>query len=512
MNIVFAFADDWGKYASIYYKNKIGSKVNSIIETPSIDRIASEGVLFSNAYVPAPTCTPCRSSVLSGQYFWQTGLGAILVGAHWDESIPTYPLELEKSGYHIGYTYKVWAPGDNPDAPYGGERSAYMKAGERFGSFSHEVTKRAKEIGIEKAKEEIFSEVRDNFKDFLNDRKENAPFAYWWGPVNTHRTWEQGSGKALWGLNPEELKGKMPKSLPDVEIVREDFADYLGEALAYDKGIGILIEELEAIGELDNTLFVISGDHGIPGMPRGKCNLYDLGAEVALVARYPKMIKAGRIVDDMVNIMDLAPTFLDMAEVPIPKTMTAKSLKPLLIADSSGVIDEKRDYVVTGRERHVDCARENYLPYPQRAIRTKDYLYVYNFEPLRWPMGSPNGLENPDFQIPFETLQWETFVAYADMDASPTKAWLIWNRNEKEYKHLYDLAVSKRPLEELYKISEDEDTINNIASENTEICKEMKEKLFKVLIEQKDPRLIEENCRFEQLPYTKIVNEKYGDS
>ncbi len=122
-NIVFAFADDWGRYASAYAPYEGQNSLNALIETPSIDRIAREGVIFQNAFVPAPSCTPCRSSLLSGRYFWQTGMGAILQGAVWDESIPTYPLELEKAGYHIGHTYKVWSPGWPVDAPYGAKRT-----------------------------------------------------------------------------------------------------------------------------------------------------------------------------------------------------------------------------------------------------------------------------------------------------------------------------------------------------------------------------------------------------
>ena len=80
-NIVFAFADDWGRYASIYSKYEnvapLTSSVNEFIHTPNFDRVAKEGVLFLNALVPAPSCTPCRSSVLSGRYFWQTGLGTV---------------------------------------------------------------------------------------------------------------------------------------------------------------------------------------------------------------------------------------------------------------------------------------------------------------------------------------------------------------------------------------------------------------------------------------------------
>jgi len=117
--------------------------------------------LFRNALVPAPSCTPCRSSLLSGQYFWQTGLGAILMGAVWDESIPTFPLELEACGdYFIGHTYKVWSPGQTMNAPMGGRRTNFNRAGLNFNQFSHWVTEPAPDLGVDAAKNTLFEETR----------------------------------------------------------------------------------------------------------------------------------------------------------------------------------------------------------------------------------------------------------------------------------------------------------------------------------------------------------------
>lgn len=503
-NIVFAFADDWGRYASAYQPFEGNKSLNALIDTPNFDRIASEGALFRNAFVPAPSCTPCRSSILAGQYFWQTGLGAILQGAVWDDSIPTYPLCLEKAGYHIGYTYKVWSPGQTMNAPYGAERTRYETAGNLYRDFSQVATDRVKDLGVEGAKQILLDETKVNFDAFLAARPEDTPFCYWWGPTNTHRSWERGSGKLLWDVEPDDLKGRLPPFLPDVHDIREDISDYLGECLAVDAGLGILLNQLEKIGELDNTLIVVSGDHGIPGFPRAKCNLYNIGCEVALAARWPGHISPGRVIEDFVNLMDLGPTFLDAANVKIPPTMTARSLLPVLENPGQGQVDEKRDFVITGRERHVATARKGNLPYPQRSIRTQDFLYVINFEPTRWPTGDPAGLDNPDAITPdFDTLANDTYAAYADLDASPTKAWMIHHRNDPEVLKAFQLGFGKRPREELYDLRVDPHYMNNVTNdpmyEKVRLC--LEDKLITILREQDDPRIVESSCRFEKTPY-----------
>ena len=135
-NILFAFADDWGRHASAHARLDGPGTVNDLIQTPAFDRVAREGVLFRRAFVSAPSCTPCRSALVSGQHFWRTGRASILRGAVWDGSSPAFPLLLRDSGYHLGKMYKVWSPGTPSDAPYGGQQHAYEMAGGRFNQFS----------------------------------------------------------------------------------------------------------------------------------------------------------------------------------------------------------------------------------------------------------------------------------------------------------------------------------------------------------------------------------------
>ena len=503
-NILFAFADDWGRYASSYAKLEPGG-LSDIVSTPNFDRVARDGVLFRNAFVNAPSCTPCRSSLLSGQYFFRTGRGAILQGAVWDSSIPTYPLILAERGYHIGHSYKVWSPGTPRNAPYGAAKNAYNRRGNRFNQFSQFVS-RADDHEV--AKQTLLNEVRGNFRDFLGKRKQSQPFCYWWGPTNCHRKWTKGSGKAIWGLNPDDLKGKIPPFLPDVPIIRQDFADYLGEAQAFDAGLGVLLAELERIGELDNTMIVVSGDHGIPGFPRGKCNLYDFGVAVPLAISWGDKISAkGRVVDDFVNLPDLAPTFLEAAGETPPDVMAGRSLLPVLTSGKTGLVDASRDYVVVGRERHVAAARLNALPYPQRAIRTMDFLYIHNVKPDRWPMGVGPGYGKPNGPMPaFEKLEQNTFAAFGDLDASPTKAWIATHRDGSANQRYFDFAFGRRPAEELYDLRKDPHQIKNLVADPAYAAsrKQLSERLLSILKKNGDPRFLGDGSTFDKPPYTVI--------
>jgi uncharacterized sulfatase len=240
----------------------------------------------------------------------------------------------------------------------------------------------------------------------------------------------------------------------------------------------------------------------MPGVPGGKCNLYDHGVAVALLVRGPG-IKPGRVLDDFVNLMDLAPTFVEAGGVKPPDVMTGRSFLHVLRSEKSGQVDPSRSWVITGRERHVAAAREEHLPYPHRALRTRDFLYIRNFAPDRWPMGSPNFTGAADAPSAADVGR-NTFVAFADMDASPSKAWLVGQHDQPQWKWHYDYAFGKRPAEELYDLRSDPDETRNVAADPA--YAEAKQKLAGELLTRlkaaNDPRVTADPVPFERPPFT----------
>jgi uncharacterized sulfatase len=499
-NIVFAFADDLGRYASAY-ADPARPSPNDLIRTPHFDRVAREGALFDHAFVSAPSCTPSRAAIISGRHFFRNGSHSQLhhpwvVGYPdpWDE-VKGFALMLQGAGYHIGWTWKMHISEDR----MGGLQRNYRSAGSRFNQFSQNATK-AKDPQAEKLV--LLEEVRGNFRAFLADRKDGQPFYYWFNPTQTHRKWTRGSGKALWGLDPDQLKGKLPPFLPDSEVIREDFADYLGEAMAFDAAVGILLQELERIGELDNTLVVVSGDHGAPGFPRGKCNLYDFGTEVLLAMRWPARIAAGRRIGSPVSLIDLAPTYLTAAGLEPAPDMNGQNLLPALAEGAHAPETLLRGSAIFGREVHVGQAREGYLPYSMRGLRTGDFLYLMNLTPDRWPMGDPKAVTE-DSTPSFTEMENQTYVCFADIDASPTKAWMVEQRDDPAWAVPWALGFGKREREELYDLRKDPHQMRNVANDPqyAEIQQQLRQQLEQVLRDNGDPRL--RDNAFDRPPYVK---------
>ena len=506
-NLLFLFADDWGRCASLLAECDGPSGLHDVVKTPHIDALAHRGVFFRNAHVSAPSCTPCRSALLTGRHFWQTGTGSILRGAVYDDTIPSFPPLLREAGYFLGYSHKVWGPGRPANAPYT-KQDAFHRHGTAINQFSQAVTKLVAEgTAREPAKQKILDQVRGNFRDLLAARPTGKPFCYWFGPTNTHRKWIKGSGKALWDIDPDDLKGKLPAFLPDVPEVRQDLADYFGEVAAWDAAVGTLLEELDRAGLTDNTLIAISGDHGPPGFPHGKCNLYRFGTGVCLAITGPG-VHGGRVVNDMVSLIDLAPTFLEAAGLTPPATMTGKSLWPILQSATNGQVDPARDCIYTGRERHVENARADFTPYPHRAIRTHDHLLIMNFKPERWPLGDPYRLnEGPEPSV--QELENNTRVTLPDEDAGPTKAWLVAARKTKQWQELFIKVYGKRPQIELYDLNADPDEMENLADDPALalLRSSLEDRLLAELRRTNDPRLIDDGRFYETPPLAGPLKE-----
>jgi N-sulfoglucosamine sulfohydrolase len=449
-NILFAIADDWGwPHAGVYG--------DPVVQTPAFDRVAHEGILFNHAYVSSPSCTPSRNAILTGQYHWRLGPGANLHSTL-DPAIPVYPLLLEDAGYKIGRVRKSWGPGDISNWERHPAGKPYTEGG---------------------------------FAEFLSERTDDTPFCFFMGASDPHRPYNKGTGVQS-GMDLDKIR--LYKSFPDHEIVRSDVADYYYEVQRFDSTVANAIQLLEEIGELENTIIVVTGDNGMP-FPRSKSNNYDSGTRMPLAIRWGSGIKnPGRILDDFVSTTDFAPTFLELAGVEIPGVMTGKSLVDLLASEQDGFIDtENRSFVLHGKERHVPGQEGHMGGYPVRALRNHDYLYIRNFEPDRWPSGTPNYLEAA---IPYCWL--------GNCDNSPTKTYMVENQEKDElHSRLYDLSFGKRPAEELYDCQKDPDQLENLAHDPdyAEVLEKLSAQLMKELEATEDPRAVGGAEAFDKVPY-----------
>jgi N-sulfoglucosamine sulfohydrolase len=447
-NILFCVADDWGwPHAGVYS--------DPVVRTPVFDRIAKEGVLFDHAFVSSPSCTPSRNAILTGQYHWRLEEGANLWSTL-DIKFAVFPLLLEEAGYHVGNWRKCWGPGD---IKAGGYSDKYPGGKQYPGGFAQ----------------------------FLEERPEGKPFCFWLGSSDPHRPYERNSGKAS-GMDLSKIR--MPTFYPDAHEIRSDIADYYFEVQRFDSDCGAAISLLEKAGEIENTVIVMTGDHGMP-FPRCKSNLYDWGVRVPLALRWGVRGKPGRRVSDFVSFVDFAPTFLEVAGTEIPHQMSGRSLLPILESERSGRIERSRDFVIFGKERHVPAQESPDMGgYPCRGIRTDDFLYIRNFFPERWPAGVPEGATHP-------------IGRFADCDDGPTKYFLMKHRDDPEVKRFFDLAFAKRSAEELYDLGKDPDQVNNVAGkpEYSQIKSALAARLRNELNATSDPRVLGGEVLFDEYPY-----------
>lgn len=484
-NILFVISDD----QSFAHTSFSGS---TFVNTPAFDRVARQGVYFSNCIAASPGCAPSRGAIVTGRYPWQNEQS----GQHassWLKKYSSFIDELELNGYSIGRTGKgvdpfQYAIGDNDTL-----RRSTNAAGEIHSKITYDKESMASLKGHTSriSKTDYF----ENFKYFMEKDRNDKPFFFWFGAHEPHRAYEKGSWKKV-GKKLQDVQ--VPGFLPDTEEVRGDLLDYAVEIQWYDRHLGRIMNYLESIGELDNTIIIVTSDNGKP-FPRAKANGYEYGIHVPLAIRYPKQFKSGRIIKDPISLIDLAPTILDVTNIKPKKMMpiTGESFLEILRSKKSGYVKDTKAYVYSSRERH-SSSRYNNLGYPQRIIRSRNYLYIWNMHPERWPAGAPQKFDPKDTLklLPLNGIgdngKYISQSAYTDIDDSPTKAFMLENYHDKGIKPYLDLAVNKRPEFELYAIQTDPYCMENLAgkSEFTVVEATLKKELISELKRTKDPRVV----------------------
>jgi len=285
-----------------------------------------------------------------------------------DAKYDVYPDLLEKGGYQVAFTGKGWGPGSLEES--GRTRNP---SGDAYNDKKLDSPSGISDI-----------DYSGNFKAFMKSRDKSKPFCFWYGAYEPHRSYQKGIGEHIGKINVCDIE--VPGFYPDRMEIKEDLADYYYEVNWFDKHLGEIIEYLKESGEYENTIFVVTGDHGMPF--RGEREAYiRAGINAPLAIAWPKGIKVtGREISDFVSLRDMFATFLDVAGISVPKGVASKSIIPLLMSEKSGRIDNTRNHVYAMRERHA-ASREDNVGYPVRAIVTDTFLYLRNFEPERSPHG-----------------------------------------------------------------------------------------------------------------------------
>ena len=472
-NILIAIADDQSyPHAGIYGFAET--------QTPGFDYVAKNGVLFHNAFVAAPQCSPSRAAILTGKNIWELE-EAGTHASNFPKKFKVFTEVLAEQGYFVGYTGKPWGPGN---WEISGRKQNPVGKG-----YNQNLLETPPTTGIRS------NDYFKNFQQFYSKKTAENPFVFWFGSHEPHRVYQYKTGVKA-GKSLEKVV--VPKFLPDNEVVRNDVLDYILEIEHFDNHLLQMIQFLEEKGELENTFIIVTADNGMP-FPYAKANVQEFGTHVPLAISMPKGIK-GKEVHEPVGTIDIAPTLMELVGITDLMDTTGKSLIPVLTEMDH---PRHREYVLTGRERHTHARPDN-LGYPARAIRNSMYLYVHHFMPDRWPQGDPVP-KNPENDRRSKLAGYkELYPGYHDVDASPSKEVVM----RMEDTHYFELAFAKRPQEQLYDIQKDPYCTQNLAllPRYNEILDQLKRQLMNDLKEQGDPR-VKDNPVFDSYPrYSSMRN------
>ncbi len=356
-NFVFIIGDDISA-------EDLGCYGNAGIRTPNIDRMAGEGLRFTNAYLTASSCSPSRCSIITSRYPHNLETASEL-HAELPPGIPLFPTLLRRDGYHTvqsGKAHFGTSKGGGTVRPVGPAAEAFDEGGDG------EVNELKGGRGGE-----------NRWLDHLRTRPAGKSFFMWFASHDAHRGWDPSSFS---GINrPADVT--VPPYLADTPETRLDLARYYDEITRLDHFVGEVLLELGRQGVLDQTVVILMADNGRP-FPRSKTRLYADGIKTPLIVRAPQIVKTPGLVAGLVSSIDLAPTILEIAGVTAPPSFQGVSLVPML-ADPAATV---RDFVFAEHNWHNFTAHV-------RMVRSGDFVYLRNAWPDLPLPGASDTFYNP---------------------------------------------------------------------------------------------------------------------
>jgi len=440
-NILWFIVDDMSANFSCY-----GEK---LIQTPHVDRLAREGTRFSNAFITAPVCSPCRSALITGMYqttigshHHRSGRGAEKI--HLPNGVTPVPVLLQQAGYFTCIGSGL------PGAGRGGKGKAAKKKsadGEGGGG------------GLGKTDYNFEWDAKMYDANDWAGRKAGQPFfmqvqlagGKLRGGTDASAKQLLERAKAEFGSATDPEKVTLPPYYPRDQVLLRDWAAFLDSVRFTDKHVGEVLARLEKEGILDQTLVIFMTDHGI-SHARGKQFLYNEGTHVPLVVRGPGIAK-GKVRDDLVEHIDLTAISLAAAGLPLPPAMQARDV----FAKSY----QPRDAVFAARDRCDETVERI------RSVRTDRFLYIRNFHPQR-PHLQPNAYK--DGKSIVQTLR--ALHEAGKLDGLTEKL----------------LFSPTRPAEELYEWTTDRWQVKNLAADSAHkaTLESLRARLDRWIIETKD--------------------------
>lgn len=338
-NIILFITHDQGQFLGCYNTPRTPNSLH----TPNLDKLAKDGVRFTNYFCTAPQCSPSRGSIQTSLYPHQNGLMG-LVNRGW--TLPphnkTMPMYLKESGYT---THLLGLQHESVDV----KTLGYDTFSKRTKAYKYDT-------------KTMLSEYKKFFEEHKDD---DVPFFANLGVFEIHRPFE------VWSEPVDQKKVIVPPFLPESDDVREDLGLFYGIINPIDETIGKILEILDTTGLRENTLFIYTTDHGSP-FPRAKCTLYDPGIKTLLIMNCPNNIffQGGKVLEQMISNIDLLPTLLDFIGAEIPEGIEGKSFLPIL---KDANLPFRRE-IFTEKNYHD-------IYDPMRCVRTKEFKYIHNFEP-----------------------------------------------------------------------------------------------------------------------------------